>query len=54
MDSKENLLVAVMRSTMEPLIASDEPRRPRNHLPEEALVTLVELHVWSHGTDPDR
>ena len=53
MDSKEDLLVAVMRSTMEPLLAATDLGVRGAASPEEALVTLVELHVWSHGTHPD-
>ena len=53
MDSKEDLLVAVMRSAMEPLLAATDLAVRGAASPEEALVTLVELHVWSHGTQPD-
>jgi AcrR family transcriptional regulator len=53
MDSKQDLLVAVMRSAMEPLLAATDLAVRGAASPEEALVTLVELHVWSHGTQPD-
>ena len=53
MDSKEDLLVAVMRTAMEPLLAATDLALRDAASPEEALVTLVELHVWSHGTQPD-
>ena len=53
MDSKEDLLVVVMRSAMEPLLAATDIALREAASPEEALVTLIELHVWSHGTQPD-
>jgi AcrR family transcriptional regulator len=50
--SKEDLLAAIMRSTIEPLISAAERTLERGPAPEEALATLVELQVWLHGARP--
>jgi AcrR family transcriptional regulator len=52
MGSKEDLLVAIMRSTIEPIVDAAERMLRDAPRPEEALATLVELHVWMHGTRP--
>jgi AcrR family transcriptional regulator len=53
MGSKEGLLVAIMRSTIEPIVTAANTLLRNAPRPEQALATLVELHVWLHGTRPD-
>jgi AcrR family transcriptional regulator len=53
MGSKEDLLVAIMRSTIEPILDAAERMLQDAPRPEAALATLVELHVWMHGKRPD-
>ncbi len=53
MGSKEDLLVAIMRSTIEPLLHASDALLAGAPLPDEALASLVELHVWMHGTRPE-
>jgi AcrR family transcriptional regulator len=52
MGTKEDLLVEIMRSTIEPLIAIGHDVLAGDDPPEIKLATLVETHVWLHGTRP--
>jgi len=52
MGSKEDLLVDIMRSTIEPLDAAARETLAQLETPEEQLGALVELHVWVHGSRP--
>lgn len=53
MGGKEDLLVAIMRATIEPLLRTAEAVRAEGGPPDAALAALVELHVWTHGTQPE-
>jgi AcrR family transcriptional regulator len=53
MGSKEDLLVAIMRSTIEPLIDEATALLATAPRPEAALAGLVELQVRLHGTRPE-
>jgi AcrR family transcriptional regulator len=53
MGSKEDLLVAIMRATIEPLHAAAVELVAAAPRPEAALVGLVERQVRLHGTSPD-
>lgn len=54
MGSKDDLLVEIMRSTIEPL--DEAARQTVDGLddPVAKLGALVELHVWVHGSQPKR
>jgi AcrR family transcriptional regulator len=52
MGAKEDLLVAIMRSTIEPLLHAADAVLADSPPPDVALAALVELHVWTHGTRP--
>jgi AcrR family transcriptional regulator len=52
MGSKEDLLVAIMRSTIEPLIDAATALLATAPPPAAALAGLVELQVRLHGTRP--
>lgn len=52
MDSKEDLLLDIMRATIEPLRAAAEDLLDEIAEPERRLAALVELHVWVHGGQP--
>jgi AcrR family transcriptional regulator len=53
MGAKEDLLVAVMRSTIEPLLGAATALVAEDPQPDLALAGLVELQVWVHGTQPE-
>jgi AcrR family transcriptional regulator len=53
MGGKEDLLVAIMRSAIEPLLAAATELTAAGPRPEEALVALVERQVRLHGTRPE-
>jgi hypothetical protein len=53
MGGKEDLLVAIMRSAIEPLLEAATELRAGAPRPEEALVALVERQVRLHGTRPE-
>jgi AcrR family transcriptional regulator len=53
MGAKEDLLVAVMRSTIEPLLDAATALVADDPPPDLALAGLVELQVWVHGTQPE-
>jgi AcrR family transcriptional regulator len=50
--TKEDLLVTIMRSTIEPLIAAGRAAINEAPHPSGRLAALVELHVWLHATRP--
>jgi len=50
--SKDDLLVEIMFSTIEPLLRAAEKVRAALARPAEQLSMIVEQHVWAHGTDP--
>jgi AcrR family transcriptional regulator len=52
MGSKEDLLVDIMRTTIEPLHAAGREMLEEIPEPERRLAALVELHVWFHGAHP--
>ena len=53
MGAKEDLLVAVMRSTIQPLLDAARALVAEEPPPDLALAGLVELQVWVHGTRPE-
>jgi AcrR family transcriptional regulator len=53
MGGKEDLLVAIMRSAIEPLLEAGIGLIASAPRPEEALVALVERQVRLHGTRPE-
>jgi len=52
MGTKEELLVEIMRATIEPLTAHGEPIAASDRAPAERLVALVEQHVRFHCAHP--
>jgi AcrR family transcriptional regulator len=52
MGSKEDLLVDIMRATIEPLHAAGRELLVEIPEPERRLAALVEMHVWFHGVRP--
>ena len=50
--TKEDLLVAIMRSTTEPLLLAGRSAVADQREPAAQLAILVELHVWVHATRP--
>ncbi|MEO3876632.1 TetR/AcrR family transcriptional regulator [Nonomuraea sp. B12E4] len=49
MTGKEDLLVEIMRSVMDPLSKAAREALETHSDPCERLVALVEMHVWVHG-----
>jgi AcrR family transcriptional regulator len=49
MTGKEDLLVEIMRSVMDPLAEAAREALETHSDPCERLVALVEMHVWVHG-----
>jgi AcrR family transcriptional regulator len=54
MGSKDDLLVEIMRSTIEPLDQAARETVDAIEDPSAKLAALVELHVWVHGSQPKR
>lgn len=54
MGTKDDLLVAIMRSCIDPLLAAARELTSRDGQPEWRLAALVEMHVWFHGANPLR
>lgn len=54
MGTKEDLLVAIMRASLEDLLAAGERAVAAHPSPRERLVALVELHVRTHAAAPER
>jgi AcrR family transcriptional regulator len=52
MGTKHDLLLEIMRSTIEPLIEAGQEILSGEDEPEVKLAALVELHVWFHGSHP--
>jgi AcrR family transcriptional regulator len=52
MKRKEDLLIGIMRSSIEPLAAAAEAALLEYEDPATQLCVLVELHVWLHGMRP--
>ena len=53
MGAKEDLLVDIMRSTIEPLITAGDRALAAYDSPEAQLAALAGVHVWMHGTEPE-
>lgn len=54
MGTKEDLLVAIMRSCLDPLLAAGSEIVAEGDGPEVRLAALTEMHVWLHATQPLR
>ncbi len=54
MGTKEDLLVALMRESLERIVAAAEHAVQGAHTPVERLEALVRVHVTTHAQDPDR
>lgn len=52
MGTKDDLLVEIMRSAIEPLVEAGESLLDAGEPPEVQLASLVELHVWVHASRP--
>lgn len=52
MGAKEDLLVEIMRSTIEPLVVAGDRALAAYDRPEAQLAALAGVHVWMHGTEP--
>jgi AcrR family transcriptional regulator len=52
MGTKDDLLLEIMRSTIEPLLEVGHAMLADGDPPEVQLAMLVEAHVWVHGSRP--
>ncbi len=52
MGTKEDLLVSIMRSTIEPLLVAGYAILASGEPSENQIATIVETHVWVHGSQP--
>lgn len=52
MGRKEDLLVDIMKTTIEPLATVAENILPSYEEPAVQLAILIEVHVWMHGSRP--
>lgn len=50
--TKDDLLVEIMRSAIEPLLEAAAEAVAEQETPEAQLASIVELHVWMHGARP--